>query len=596
MVKLCPVVAMILVVVMAAGSKAVAQNTDKALHAALSQAEALDSSLDKLIQPMLGTLLRDAEIEEPLEINRPPQPGTLSVLVVDAQKLTAVRTDHATVKRLLPNLANNVLAIPPATIVFDKAILAALTVNALEDAVHVELAVKALEAQDPRPSPEAIRLEAGKFSALTDLTRYLMIRNNGQNSDPKLSAAMQMPKLVKDLGDDKNIETSVMVLRMMLAPIVLHEIGHLRRGVAGAYQDALAGPLGAATVSLILQEENAADDFAIERMRRVIQKAIAHRPNQQVMMEVQSAIATIKYMRDEVLEDTFGGFRGLNPEDYFIELVHWDCNVRKGTETLALNNPERVRMAMREDVPLLTRAEFDEMRTRIQRRIANGTHSHHFTRGDRFLSAIAHELQERYGVLEEWIDFLNAMVRNDPMQLAPGSTGVSPSTGLSFDEIKRYWLDIDALPAVNCPEGMCAIARFKDHAGFAEVIGPMHDLRRVRIMFQLFGPDFVSRDENPEEYTKYMMLGLRLVSSVMLDKTAEARQAKKKTESLTPAAQLLTKMRVMSRKCGAGAVLAHVGKRSVIMRTLNDRGWVVIDAIPRPPVAQQAGAPKGKRK
>ena len=97
MMKLCPALTIILAV-LSVGSGAAAQDTDKALYAALQEADALDRTLDKLVQPGLIALLRDAEIEEPVEINGPPQPKTLNVLIVDGKKLAAVRTDHATVK------------------------------------------------------------------------------------------------------------------------------------------------------------------------------------------------------------------------------------------------------------------------------------------------------------------------------------------------------------------------------------------------------------------------------------------------------------------------------------------------------------------
>ena len=143
--KLCSALGLLLVVALVivrmAVNGAAAQPTeqpraDKALHEALSQPGAIDSSYESFVQPILTMLLRGTEIEEPLALNRPPQPGTLNVLVVDAKELAAVRTDDPAVKRLLPSIANNVLAIPPKTIVFDKAVITALTLNANERLAH----------------------------------------------------------------------------------------------------------------------------------------------------------------------------------------------------------------------------------------------------------------------------------------------------------------------------------------------------------------------------------------------------------------------------------------------------------------------------
>ena len=268
MVKLCPALAIFLAV-LSVGSGAAAQATDKALHTALLEADALDRTLDKLVQPGLIALLRDAEIEERLEINGPPQPKTLNVLIVDGKKLAAVRTDHATVKRLLPSIANNVLAIPPGTIVFDNSVISALTLNAHNELLGLVQGVDAAKALGPRASSEAMRAEIGKFAALSDYLRYRNIRNDRESFDPGQRAttlASDLARVAAAMDDYKSLFT------MMLAPIVLHEIGHLRRGMTGTYEQGLVGPLSAATLSLILREENAADDFAVERMRYIIRK------------------------------------------------------------------------------------------------------------------------------------------------------------------------------------------------------------------------------------------------------------------------------------------------------------------------------------
>lgn len=149
LIKFCSMVAAFLTVVF--GTAAIAQDSDKALYAALLQADALDNTYDSFIQPVLTMLLRDAELEEPFEINRAPRPGALSVLVVNGKKLGEVASDNATVKRLLPNLTDNVLAIPPGTIVFDKSVIVALTVNAWDDGLQFSQALKAIEALVPAP-------------------------------------------------------------------------------------------------------------------------------------------------------------------------------------------------------------------------------------------------------------------------------------------------------------------------------------------------------------------------------------------------------------------------------------------------------------
>jgi hypothetical protein len=52
----------------------------------------------------------------------------------------------------------------------------------------------------------------------------------------------------------------------------------------------------------------------------------------------------------------------------------------------------------------------------------------------------------------------------------------------------------------------------------------------------------------------------------------------------------------MSLKCGAGFALTQIGKRRVLIRTLNEKNWVTLDVEPLPPAPPQGGAPKGKRK
>jgi hypothetical protein len=597
--RFCSFLALIVAAVLANATGARAQTTtDAALYAALLQADAIDRTYDALVQPALTGLLREAEIPEPVDVNRPPQPARLSVLIIDGKKLAGVRTENAGVQRLLPRVADNVLAIPPATIVFDKSVIAALLVSAFNDQLGMLQGVEAAKALGAGASPEAMHAAAATFGAVSDFLRYRSIRNERENFDPSQSNGALAPVIMQAMSGTKGIDVGRMLpmFTMMLAPIVLHEIGHLRRSVAGTYEQALGSALAAATLSLIRQEENAADDFAVERMRLVVKKKyVERRGNYPILaMELQSAISTVKHMRDQVMVDTFTGFRGLNAEDLLVEIEHRDCNERKGLDQASFNNPDKIRSASYGRLPLLTRAEFDDARSRIQRRIANGTHSHHFTRGDRFLAVIESEAQMGpFTMLAQPLAFLDAAIQNEPARLSPpaGTMG----TGLSLDDLNRG-LAGEVQPAVNCPEGLCAVIRFKDLPFFIEAIGPPNDLRRARITFPLFGPNAARLDENPQEYTMYQLLSVRLVANALGDRTFDGGKVSERAAQASPALQLVTQIRRMSLKCGAGSVGKSIGKRSVSIRTLNEKNWVTIDVQPLPPPPPQGGAPKGNRK
>ena len=193
------------------------------------------------------------------------------------------------------------------------------------------------------------------------------------------------------------------------------------------------------------------------------------------------------------------------------------------------------------------------------------------------------------------------MIRNDPTSLYfdAGTTG----TGLSFDELSRR-LPIEWLPAANCPDGMCAVGRLKNYEGFIEAVGPMNDLRRARVTFPLFGPNFkipengTRPDTTSEEYLRYGALGLRLVANVIGDKALDDELPKTTSRPPSPgrAIQFLAHMRMMSMKCGAGSTGMALEKRHVWIRSLNEKYWVAIDVLPSPPSAQQSATPKRKRK
>jgi hypothetical protein len=580
--------------VLAAPAGGNAQNADPGIYAALERAGLLDRNFDAFLQPAFSTLLRNADIGQALQVNRPPQPDTLSVLIVDGKKLPSVVTDQPALKRLLPRIADNVLAVPPHTIVFDRSVVSALILNAFNDLLGLMQGLELAEKLGPRASDEALAAPLQTMAALADFLRYRNIRNDRENSDPDASSSTLAPMIAKQLANDPDL---VGMFTMMFAPVLLHEMGHLRRGVTGTYEETLTGPLAAAAIGAILKEEDAADDFAIERMQRIIRKTENEaKKNARLKLTVQSAISTIKYMRDLVLEDTFDSFRGVHTEDLFINIETWDCNVRKDTEKLDFINPGKVRRAFIEYLPLLTRAEFDELREKIQRRVAGGTHSHHFARGDRFLEMIEREAKfSTRNLIGPSLVMLDSMMRNDPSRLYPD---IGPgSTGLSFADLARF-LYVEFTPAVNCPDGLCAVGRFTDRPGFIEVIGPMNDLRRVRITYPMLGPGRGSLNDNPEEYIQYMALGMRILANATGDKSLDYNASKSKSappdSSKSPAVQLLLGTRSMSLKCGAGFMRLPVGKRVVTVRTLNESNWVAIDIEPLP-AREQTTPAKAKR-
>jgi hypothetical protein len=181
-----------------------------------------------------------------------------------------------------------------------------------------------------------------------------------------------------------------------------------------------------------------------------------------------------------------------------------------------------------------------------------------------------------------YVRFLEAMQKNDPSLLHEDvSRDKQYGLGLSFQRFSRNFqrgsrnLDLDFRPAVTCPAGMCQVGFFRNgQPGFVEVIGPLDNLRTIRLVYPLFGsnPDAVLSGE----VEKGRILSLALFQFLLSNALDVPKGSQDQAKILAPFKDLVS----IAQKCGAISLNSVYKDRRIVVTTMNPDFWVNVEIMP----------------
>ena len=544
------------------------------LYNTLSQNALLDRSYQIPTEKAFRDLLETAGIPQPLNLNGPYAAGSLNVYIV---KLTATDVDHISVRderhrQILRYLRNNVLALPPNAIAIDGQFLADLALNAWNENISLQQGMK--EERILRALGEPAEKAADRIvvlSVIGEVYRFGNIRNsrNRQSAD-----------VASGLGPALSFLDEPRALAFSVAPVFYHELGHLHDNSFGSMFDFIDDIAKYFASYRVRRQEDAADAYAITQLKHVFSEKMRQNGNQEPpLLAYQSVAATIKLLRDKALIDMFSGLRGLESEDHFVTFTHKDCQKHPETADMNFYDPRKIDSALFQFVPLVTKDEFNQLRSKVESSVHSATHAHNFIRGDHMLAAVDDVVDPNHPktnttFMQSYTLLLDSLINNNPTRLYDYfKSAAMRSSGIGFDRL-RQGLDMDFQPAVSCPPDMCMIGFFKDgQPGFVELVGPLTNLRSIRLAFPLFGakPRDVLLGKSADEYKKRLsFLETFMLNALNLPKgSAPEQRLQLRLRNLLP----------MAKKCGVVPFVAADENNILFMTTLNPDFWVNVEVL-----------------
>jgi len=412
------------------------------------------------------------------------------------------------------------------------------------------------------------------MSSVSDTHRISLIRSFGAKSDNEFSPFNLAVLSIALVG---MLELEDLYV-FSFAPIVLHEIGHIKTGSQGFF---LRGLLDDYIKSEMHKNEKEADDFAIEKLKILLENYTQKTNINQFVYNVQATRATLKLLRDQVYFDAFEDLRGLSTESYMKRVFYKDCNKEPSTAKYPINSIERIWFVADMKYPILTELEFLEVREGFLNSLNGGTHSHHFSRRQRYGAVISSHAQgvSNGGGYPEVDPAFTAFLENRPKELEIFE--LEDGIGVSFTEFKQAFNErFIFTEAVNC-SSRCWVGR-ESQGGttIIEVVGPEENLTEVRLTTRVSLPD----EQMAEQRKKYVNnIGYMLRFLLSTNKSTAELSQEQLSESIEASNILrkLTSSRKVALQCGAVTDIYVLGGLLYEIRTINDNGWLQVSVSKR---------------
>lgn len=530
-------------------------------------------------------------------------PGTVTIGVVRSDKLEriAALSSSRHVKRVLNALEGNALAIPPDLILLDEQFVAELIAYVYFDVIgFTESMLVSMSAVDGSISTEEAELRVTVLGVVGDYRRYRLLRQSRTENDSE-SAPVRIDEYIDIAVGTFEISG---FFELVLAPVILHELGHLKSGEQGGlFEDWIEAGVSAYRewkASRRLSLEVAADEYALGKISSLLRSIWSREdvPDLDKLVKTQALVSVGKFMRDVVVLDALDGFRGLKTEELMLKLDHRACDLDVPRESSILLDVNHIVSADRRYFPVLTQAEFDGLRERTRQRVQNGSHPHHFLRVNALFDLIGN--QTPFPVDSSWLgqpgEFLAAMYNNEPSKLSVPLAGTG--IGISVDDLLSPWgRELSFQQGVNCPKGMCGVAYTRDIASFKavnldafiEFLGPRSNPFLLRVVIPMFGTSTNDRDQVESGDDAALASFLQALGSIMRlfinleeqhilpqERTSSSSTMDSIPESTMEVIELFITLRELALRCGAVSSSSLVGDRVVSIRTLNSQGlWEI---------------------
>ena len=529
-------------------------------------------------------------------------PGAVTIGVVRSDKLERIvaLSSSRHVKRVLNTIKGNALAIPPDLILLDDKFVAELIAYVYSDVLgyYQSLEVSMNAANDPIATEQAA-LYGVALGVVGEYHRFRSLRQSRTENYSEF-APLQIDKYIDSALEVFEISG---LYELVLAPVILHELGHLESGEHGGYFEgwieAAVSAYGEWQASRRLSLEEAADEYALGKISSLLRSIWSQGdvPGLDTWGKTQTLISVGKFMRDVVFLDSLDGFRGLKTEELMLKLDHRACDldVPPGTEANSIFlDPDHIVWADRRYSPVLTHSEFDELRERTRQRVQNGSHPHHFLRVNALFDLIGNQspFPIDSSALGQTGEFLTAMYNDDPSKLSVPVTGTG--IGISVDDLLAPWgRDLSFQQGVNCPKGMCGVAYTRDITafkammgdgdlnGFIEYLGPRSNPVLLRVVMPMFGPRGQVDLGDPAFLSPYLLamgaIGRLYLNLAEQHLPQQERTSPSTTSDSVPDSSMeilgqYSSLRYIALQCGAISSRNLVGDRVVSIRTLNSQG------------------------
>jgi hypothetical protein len=379
-------------------------------------------------------------------------------------------------------------------------------------------------------------------------------------------------------------EWTIEQLACLLAPVVLHEIGHLETGGTGAmfgYSEDLAGRIRG---PIQRRFETRADDFMLEHVNRLL---ASMRPDNRVLAAIPF-LSAVRYIQNQAIAEGFRGFRGLALRELFITLFHKPCGTSWNFE-----DHNEIDHGYINALPLMTSREFAAVRDAMFPAVRS-THPHLFIRSKRLASDVEKALggSDYFGwhrIVDEQANLVEAVIANDPRLMRRDEVSAirmvpagAPQTDLKLRNLLGGLSGtIQFEKAVNCAKLDCWVGHFTDNRpGFVEVIGPADNLQYARFTFRLFGNDPQGRVNGTDRngYMLNMSLLFQVLSNVF-DIDTKSEDWKTLSSDFLKA---ILEFRRAAMVCGGANLSLVKGKVAVQAYTMNPGDWgsIVIASTP----------------
>lgn len=459
------------------------------------------------VEAGLNRIATNAGISRPIAVNKPYDESVTNLYILDLADVSEKKVARLRpgLRRVIGSLRDNAIALPPDIVVMDIALVGRILENAFADLLMLQ--------QKPGEATGDNLIEI-----LSDHHRIRTMRLNKKLIDDRDDEWFKTgyggvrvfwPLIVDKLTDAKLVE----LFATSLAPVLLHEIGHLDAGTAGHLFPDLEDVRRAAKdlsrdVSRYLlgnrikEIEDAADRFSLAKVQAYLARMMDSPPSRGVpvpewvashpmpedlpfheqllmqgtlfmlmraqesdiaLFERQLVASSGKYFRDEVLTEAFHQFRGISAEDNLVRFFHRDCNLETADDPLEYNDYDDLVRGERGFYPILTQSDWNRLRDRFFQHVSAGTHAHNFYRAAAIFSASRDgsvSSNPQAIELDRGAQLFNALMSDSPSIIEPDFDG---STRLKTTRLLRHLEEqMQFEDAISCKELKCRVGRFKN--------------------------------------------------------------------------------------------------------------------------------------
>lgn len=514
----------------------------------------------------VSRILQLSEINHSVTVNKISDVD-IRFFVIDTEKM---RNDGiaAIGDVLISQIKSNFIVDRDKDIFVDRDFLALVLTNSFYDVLgFLETASMAESAFNQGETVEFVENLSHVMGGISNLKRLKLIRGSQLKQDNEWH-----PRRLADyIVDGLDLYESTDIIALAMAPIILHEFGHIDSGTQGYFLESIVRNF---LRSNIKEGEELADKYAIEKFDILLRNFSKDVEGFTLTYMIQASVATLKLLREQVYFDAFDGLRGLRAESYRNRVYYKNCTEIPEFSSFPLLSTERINFVLDLEFPILTDSEYQYVRNGFLKSSSSGTHAHHFSRASDYEKIInAHLPFSVEGIFPELDPIFAAFLEDDPAKLNVRS--VQNGIGVSFNDFSFKISEVYSFErAVNC-EGDCWVAYGNRSDGSSiEVIGPKENLSEVVLNVRF--PPISDKFDETSEYSMSLVAMVRFFLNAHGKNTELVSEEELELFYKSSIYEALISSRSIAFQCGAVTASLEFDGLIHEIRTLNDDDWLQI--------------------